>query len=74
MTFKKHKWSKYGSTKRTAELRVRDDDGKIIEQASWELTDKNLERRIFTKFKHRYGVFKKPENDIDSVMSKDMTW
>lgn len=62
MKFKKHDWTKYGQNGMTCKLEVIDEDGRLLDKAKWSISDKNSERRIFTIFKNKYGVFKKKEN------------
>ncbi len=60
MGFKKQDWIKYGKIGRTCELRIKDEDGELLDKAKWLMSDKDSERRIFTIFKNQWGVFKKP--------------
>ena len=60
MVYKKQNWIKYNRPGRTGFLEVRDEDGKPIDCAKWLLSDKASESKIFTIFKKKYGVFRKP--------------
>jgi len=66
--YKKHNWIPYGKkiVDKTAELRI-NQDGKTIDRATWALQDKDSERKIFTIFKHKHGLFKKQEDDLKNI-------
>jgi len=67
--YKKTSWIKYGRRGRTGRLQVFDEDGQLLDEAKWILTDKDSERKIFTIFKNQWGVFKKPTiKTEDSIM------
>jgi hypothetical protein len=57
MPFKKHDWCKYGLREMTAKIEVLDEDGRLLDRAKWNIPDKNSERKIFTIFKNKYGLF-----------------
>jgi hypothetical protein len=72
MEFKKHNWVRYGSKipDKIVKLRLENSDGKLLDKATWDAQDKDSERRIFTIWKHKHGVFKKPKNDLDCIQKE----
>lgn len=45
----------------TGYIEARDENNVILDSARWNLLDKDKERKIFTIFKNKFGIFKKPE-------------
>jgi hypothetical protein len=82
MSFKKHNWSKYGHKGILCRIELSDEDGRQLDRMSWNASDKDAERRIFTILKNGYGVFKKndkkyvPEETAPkkTQLAKDMEW
>lgn len=77
MSFKKHNWVKYGRRGIICSLEVKDEDGRLLDKAKWTVADKESERKIFTIFKNKYGVFRKPTispEESAGFLDKDNEW
>jgi hypothetical protein len=52
-----------------AELIIKDYSGKKIDTFKWNLSDKKLERKLFSIVRRKYGMFKievpNPDKDLD---------
>lgn len=48
-----------------AELVLRDSSGAKLETFKWSLTDKQLEQKIFSIIRNKYGIFQRPDKDLN---------